>query len=149
MTNAKEFLCDEYVEVRVVGCPHGHRYRVKSSQAECFSENPKNCTERVTVRMPMCGHEIRVPCHQEPTVLDNPSRCAERCRRLIEGCGHKCKRKCGECLGRTLEKNPDFVLSASNAQLIDHGECKSRCGKTLLCGHKCEAKCHPGEMSDL
>ena len=97
----------------------------------------------------MCGHEIMVPCHQEAAFLDNPNRCTERCHRIMEGCGHVCERKCGGCLDRTLKKNPDFVLSDSNAHLIEHGRCQSLCGKKLLCGHECREKCHPGEIAEL
>ena len=140
--NPASVLCREIVEVGVAGCKYNHKYRLRCHAAKKFSEDPKNCTTEVLVRMPSCGHEFKVTCHQQDGALNNPTRCRMPCDRELD-CGHKCQRKCGSCIERTIKRRPDFVLSPATVHLLDHGECQSLCDKRLICGHGCSEKCHP------
>lgn len=98
-----------------------------------------------------------------------PWMCTQPCGALL-GCEHPCRGTCGACLrgwvcqelglgapalpnlatrqeGSTL----DVQLPAGTGQLalpaadqLSHAACKQVCGRSLFCGHSCEAWCHQG-----
>lgn len=60
--------------------------------------------------------------------MDMLKYCEEPCEFLFQegngGCGHSCKGNCSECLHGRL-----------------HVKCQEECGKTLICGHRCNFPC--------
>lgn len=53
--------------------------------------------------------------------------CEEPCQFVFvpdKGCGHTCKGNCAQCLHGRL-----------------HVKCQEQCGKTLICGHRCNFPC--------
>lgn len=100
-----------------------------------------------------CGHSVKVPCKISRTSkgnfyisiqvlwdvlmlfslfivssVDMLKYCEEQCQFQFDekkgGCGHTCKGSCSQCLHGRL-----------------HVKCQEECGKTLICGHRCNFPC--------
>ena len=98
-----------------------------------------------------------------------PWMCSRPCGALL-GCEHPCRGTCGGCLqgwvcqqlglgsaalpnlptrqqGSTLVvqlPTGDRQLSLPAADQLRHAACRQVCGRSLFCGHSCEAQCHQG-----
>ncbi|XP_071957433.1 NFX1-type zinc finger-containing protein 1-like [Antedon mediterranea] len=146
-------------------CPMGHPCRLK-----CFQECEKECKVSVTKCLP-CGHNQKVPCFKDvstvaclsacPKKLECGHACNERCsqpctsrcQKIVSKlwpCGHKGKYKCYvddplKCFhpcGFSLKCDHTCegkCGDCKNGRL--HQQCRSKCGRTLVCGHECLEPC--------
>lgn len=113
------------------------------TRSDCeFNMTPSNVSA--------CGHMVNVPCKIAGTSTFSVMKfvqmfcltfclfivsslsilkyCEEPCQFLFledkGGCGHTCRGSCSQCLHGRL-----------------HVKCQEECGKTLICGHRCNFPC--------
>jgi hypothetical protein len=90
------------------------------------------CRERVPFIHPLCGHQALENCSY---VRSGAVSCDAPCAAQLP-CGHQCPGRCGSC-------RQQASADGSRSGEPQHQQCKQKCEKTLLCGHRCSsAVCH-------
>ncbi|XP_048585567.1 NFX1-type zinc finger-containing protein 1-like isoform X2 [Nematostella vectensis] len=85
---------------------------------KCGDTCTSKCIEKIEKTLP-CGHKETVRCYKDIYEV----KCLEPCKDLLK-CEHQCEGTCHSCMqGRV------------------HQQCKSKCGRTLFCGHICQEPC--------
>ncbi|KAG4074868.1 hypothetical protein HA402_009293 [Bradysia odoriphaga] len=117
--------CKELVMKRSVGCIH-------SQMMPCSQFYFRDQCESLIdpLRFSSCGHSVKVPCKVATTIspMEILQYCQEPCQSMFPvekgGCGHTCKGNSAQCLHGRL-----------------HVKCQDECGRTLICGHRCNFPC--------
>ena len=87
------------------------------------------CRVLVKRTVSACKHVTHAPCFVDVEAPDHS--CEVPCGANLQ-CGHTCKRRCSDCLPRSVPVDGP-----------DHGICKQECGrKYTTCLHACKAACH-------
>lgn len=115
-------------------------------------ENVK-CTAPQQIRNPVCDHEYNIPCWQarlihpsrfkwedggvyDETIQRILSSCTQKCSFIHPECSHPCQRRCCDCMKSEAVQAGGFALRSN------HGPCKHKCERPLLCHHLCQGVCH-------
>ncbi|XP_032225689.2 NFX1-type zinc finger-containing protein 1 isoform X1 [Nematostella vectensis] len=86
--------------------------------AKCGDDCTKECMVMIEETLP-CGHKHTLKCHVDPTTV----KCRIPCNAKLK-CLHTCAGNCNSCLQQRV-----------------HEQCKSKCDRTLFCGHSCQEPC--------
>ncbi|KAG0067610.1 hypothetical protein BGZ92_005099, partial [Podila epicladia] len=127
--------CMEIVGPMVLTCGH------ILEKPRCHQKkNPSTivCGIKVTRKLPICEHEKVMQCGQDPA----KAICKESCASILP-CGHSCTKDCSTCQRATLAKMPKTNEQIKEVPRTEHGQCTTKCGKNMFCGHMCVAPCHP------
>lgn len=137
----RRVLCPTIVERELPDCKH-------RTKMQCH-RNPQDvpCPFPCDIRLD-CGHKCSRKCH----VKDDPDhvdyKCKQPCTRSPHKCSqdHKCKKDCYEDCGPCrIEVNKKALCGhVHNVQCCVPREeiiCKSKCKKSLPCGHHCPKRC--------
>lgn len=136
----KEFQCMK--PCQKVICQDGHRCPLV-----CFQEC-QPCQVKVPKTILRCGHIQMVPC----SVPESDFCCQEPCPKVLK-CGHRCSHPCGEDCVWLCSEMVTVELRCGHRQEMEcghtgglrhglTGQCASKCGSTLDCGHPCPGSCH-------
>jgi len=127
----KNCSVDIFIPGRVLPCGH-----IKEHLPCWISQDMTlfHCKEKVQRTVPHCQHLVSEACHVD--VNHKNYICNAKCGTLLP-CGHGCKNECKTCRTR-VDNGPDFK--------IDHGKCKTICGRPYTtCRHSCKSLCHGEE----
>jgi hypothetical protein len=140
--------CADKIRIRHPRC--GHIVNTTCGELAQKSADTIRCTEKESVLHPICGHPCNLPCWEarrlrEICWIDGRTytaqdlallkKCPAKCEHKMDVCSHACGKACFSCV--TESKGVDgFIVS------INHGECKSKCDRQLICRHRCPGVCH-------
>ena len=124
-----------------------HKNKTIISTDKDFAECPEGGCKQICLKRLNCGHTCEKLCHVKDC---NSYKCLKPCTKINPNCKYKfhpCKKRCYEECGPCLAKM-DKTLSCKHIAKnmicdddITKIKCTEKCGKYLLCGHKCALTC--------
>ena len=130
-----------------LACSNHQTENLVSSAADFKKLVPNGgCLEKCQHRLE-CGHACPQMCH--PNGHEN-FKCQKPCAKNVMGCNvldHKCIKLCHEICDFPCQYPVDKVLDCKHTMTlacsydVSIAKCKEQCEKTLVCGHRCQAKC--------